>query len=196
MVNSNRVQVGGGFDSNWGGQWPICTHCCRHCEPRPFDLPRKRRRKGFSSHGKRCIELFLIRTLAGMNATTLAALIHPYITSLKWKTAQSIRRESFHATDFRGKLLSRSYLSVLGEPRPKTPSTRTRFCLKTETFFLQFGFPPTRIRRKQSPKRIFSKTLSTVVIFKNAVLLYSCGRLKTEDFENDFVTVYWIQSSA
>jgi len=64
------------------------------------------------------------------------------------------------------------------------------FLFENGDFFLRFGFPPTRIRRKQSPKRIFSKTLSTVVIFKNAVLLYSCGRLKTEDFENDFVTVY------
>ena len=40
----------------------------------------------------------------------------------------------------------------------------------------------------QSPKRIFSKTLSRVDLFDNAVFLLSCGRVKTKLFENADVT--------
>ena len=45
------------------------------------------------------------------------------------------------------------------------------------SFFIRFGFPSTR-------KRSFSKTLSRVDLFDNAVFLFSCGRVKTELFEN------------
>ena len=38
-------------------------------------------------------------------------------------------------------------------------------------------------------ERIFSTTLLEEEVFENAVLLYSCGWMKTEVFENDLVTV-------
>ena len=38
-------------------------------------------------------------------------------------------------------------------------------------------------------KRLFSRTLSKVEIFDDAVLLYSCGWMETEVHENDDVTV-------
>ena len=38
-------------------------------------------------------------------------------------------------------------------------------------------------------KRRFSKTLSRVEVFKNAVFVFTCGRVKTEVFENDDVII-------
>lgn len=73
----------------------------------------------------------------------------------------------------------------------KALSTRIRFCMKTEIFFLRFGLASTCIQCAENGhrKRIYSKTLSRVESFKNAVLLYLCGCMKTEVFANDYVMV-------
>ena len=44
------------------------------------------------------------------------------------------------------------------------------------TFFLRIGLPSTRKRWNGHRKRNFSKTVSKVELFKNAVFLFSCGR--------------------
>ena len=55
------------------------------------------------------------------------------------------------------------------------------FVLETGIYFLQFGLPSTCIRRKL----VFTKTLSRVEIFENAVLLYQPVQwMKTKVFEN------------
>ena len=69
----------------------------------------------------------------------------------------------------------------------QAPSTRIRIFLKTH-FFIRFGLASTRRRRFGHQKRSFSKTLSRVDLFENAVFVLSCGRVKTELFENADVT--------
>ena len=59
----------------------------------------------------------------------------------------------------------------------------------SEIFFSSLALRPHVYGEKGHTKHIFSKTLSRVEIFKNAVLLYSCGQTKTEVFENDYVMV-------
>ena len=56
------------------------------------------------------------------------------------------------------------------------------------SFFIRFGLASTRRRRFRHQKRSFSKTLSRVDLFENAVFTLSCGRVKTELFENADVT--------
>ena len=56
------------------------------------------------------------------------------------------------------------------------------------SFFIRFGLVSTRRRRFRHQKRSFSKTLSRVDLFENAVFMLSCGRVKTELFENADVT--------
>ena len=67
------------------------------------------------------------------------------------------------------------------------PSTRIRIFLKTHLFYpcsRQHGDGVFSHR-----KRSFSNTLSRVDLFENAVFILSCGRVKTELFENADVTV-------
>lgn len=71
----------------------------------------------------------------------------------------------------------------------RAPSTRVRFCLETRIFFSSVGPFVQTYPAKTVTKNILSKTLFRVEIFKNAILLYSYGRMKTEVFENDYVTV-------
>ena len=44
------------------------------------------------------------------------------------------------------------------------------------SFFIRFGLASTRRRRFRHQKRSFSKTLSRVDLFENAVFMLSCGR--------------------
>ena len=58
-----------------------------------------------------------------------------------------------------------------------------------EICFLRFGLPSSWACEKGHQKRIFSKTLSRVEIFENAVFPQSWGWVKHEEvFENDYVT--------
>ena len=45
-------------------------------------------------------------------------------------------------------------------------------------------------------RRRFSKTLPTVEVFENAVFVFTCGRAKTEVFENDGVIDKCVKSIA
>ena len=56
------------------------------------------------------------------------------------------------------------------------------------SFFIRFGLAYTRRRCFGHRKRSFSKTLSRVDLFENAVFMLSCGRVKTELFKNADVT--------
>ena len=67
------------------------------------------------------------------------------------------------------------------------PSTRIRFCLKTETFSFGLAFCPHVSGENDHQKRIFSKMLSRVETFENACFLFTCGRTKTKVFEFDDV---------
>ena len=59
------------------------------------------------------------------------------------------------------------------------------FSFKNATFSLRIRLPSTRIRWKRSIwKRNFSKTLSWVELFENAVFACTCGQTKAELFEN------------
>ena len=72
--------------------------------------------------------------------------------------------------------------------RPRTHVSG--FCLKTEILpFCLAACPPHVSGENGRLKLIFSKALSRVEMFENAVLLYSCGWMKTDVFENYYVTV-------
>ena len=64
------------------------------------------------------------------------------------------------------------------------PSTRIRIFLKTHLFLSVLGSRPHGDGVFSHRKRSFSKTLSRVDLFENAVFMLSCGRVKTELFEN------------
>ena len=66
----------------------------------------------------------------------------------------------------------------------KALSTRIRIFLKTHLFLSVLGSRPHGDGVFSHRKRSFSKTLSRVDLFENAVFLFSCGRVKTELFEN------------
>ena len=68
------------------------------------------------------------------------------------------------------------------------PSTRVRIFWKTHLFLSVLGSHPHGDGIFGHRKRSFSKTLSRVDLFENAVFLLSCGRVKTELFENADVT--------
>ena len=70
----------------------------------------------------------------------------------------------------------------------KAPSTRIRIFLKTHLFLSGLGLRPHGDGVFGHQKRSFSKTLSRVDLFENAVFTLSCGRVKTELFENADVT--------
>ena len=59
-------------------------------------------------------------------------------------------------------------------PHYLAPSTSIRFCLKPEIFLV-------------TENVIFSKTSSRLKIFENTGFSFTCGRTKTEVFENDDV---------
>ena len=61
-------------------------------------------------------------------------------------------------------------------------STRIRFHLKTQLY--RYGFRPNVSDENDQQKRNFSKTLSRVELFENAVFACACGQTKTELFEN------------
>ena len=63
-------------------------------------------------------------------------------------------------------------------------STRIRFHLNTQHFLYGYGFRPHVSDEHDQWKRNFSKTLSTVELFKNTVFACTCGKRKTELFEN------------
>ena len=73
-------------------------------------------------------------------------------------------------------------------PRPRTGcitksaskalSTCIRIFLKTQLFFYGVAFRPQVNDENGHQKRNFSKTLSKVELFENAVFLFSCGRKK------------------
>ena len=73
----------------------------------------------------------------------------------------------------------------------KAPSTRIRFRLITQLFRCGYHLSDENGHRKSN----FLKTLSRMKFFENAVFVFLCGRGKTELFENDDVSVYWIQST-
>ena len=56
--------------------------------------------------------------------------------------------------------------------------------MKTHLFLSVLGERPHGDGVFGHQKRIFSKTLSRVDLFENAVFMFSCGRVKTELFEN------------
>ena len=56
--------------------------------------------------------------------------------------------------------------------------------MKTHLFLSVLGYRPHGDGVFGHQKRIFSKTLSRVDLFENAVFMLSCGRVKTELFEN------------
>ena len=60
---------------------------------------------------------------------------------------------------------------------------------KTQRFLSGFAFSPHVSGEYAHRKRNLSKTVSRVETFENATLAFSCGRMKTEPFENDDVTV-------
>ena len=63
------------------------------------------------------------------------------------------------------------------------------YFFKTEIFLSGLAYRPHVSSENDHRKRIFSKTLSRVEIFENAVLLYSSGCMKTEVLDDDYVTV-------
>ena len=71
----------------------------------------------------------------------------------------------------------------------KAPSTRMRIFLKTEVFFSVLALRPHVNGVFGMRKRRFSKPLSRVEVFENAVFLFACGRMKTKVFENDDVII-------
>ena len=66
----------------------------------------------------------------------------------------------------------------------KAPSTRMRIFLKTEVFFSVLALRSHVNGVFGMRKRRFSKTLSRVEVFENAVFVFTCRRVKTEGFEN------------
>ena len=70
------------------------------------------------------------------------------------------------------------------EGSTKAPSTRMRIFLKTEVFFSVLALRPHVNGVFGMRKRRFSKTLSRVEVFENAVFVFTCRRVKTEVFEN------------
>ena len=66
----------------------------------------------------------------------------------------------------------------------QAPSTRIRIFLKTHLFLSVLGSRPHGDGVFSHRKRSFSKTLSRVDLCENAVFMLSCGRVKTELFEN------------
>ena len=69
-------------------------------------------------------------------------------------------------------------------------STLIRFHLKTQLFVYGPCFRRPRVSDENDhSKRNFSKTLSRVELFENAVFACTCGRTKTELFENADVTL-------
>ena len=62
-----------------------------------------------------------------------------------------------------------------------------RIFFKTEVFFSVLALRPHVNGVFGNRKRRFSKTLSRVDFFENAVFMFTCGRAKTEVFENDDV---------
>ena len=75
----------------------------------------------------------------------------------------------------------------------KAPSTRMRIFLKTEVFFSVLALRPHVNGVFRMRKRRFSKTLSRVEVFENAVFVFTCGRAKTKVFENDDVIIGYSQ---
>ena len=63
-------------------------------------------------------------------------------------------------------------------------STRMRFHLTTQLFVNGYGFRPHVPDENDRRKRNFSKTLSRLELFENAVFACTCGQTKTELFEN------------
>ena len=63
-------------------------------------------------------------------------------------------------------------------------STRMRFHLRTQLFVNGYGFRPHVPDENDRRKRNFSKTLSRLELFENAVFACTCGQTKTELFEN------------
>ena len=59
-----------------------------------------------------------------------------------------------------------------------------RIFLKTEVFFSVLALRPHVNGVFGMRKRRFSKTLSRVEVFENAVFVFTCRRVKTEVFEN------------
>ena len=78
--------------------------------------------------------------------------------------------------------IARKYLPL------KAPSTCIRIFLKTHLFLCVLGSRPHGDGVFSHRKRSFSKTLSRVDLFENAVFMLSCGRVKTDLFENADVT--------
>ena len=70
----------------------------------------------------------------------------------------------------------------------EAPSTRIWIFLKTHLVLSVLGLRPHGDGVFGHQKRSFSKTLSRVDLFENTVFLLSCGRVKTELFENADVT--------
>ena len=66
----------------------------------------------------------------------------------------------------------------------QAPSTSIRIFLKTHLFLSVLGSRPHGDGVFSHRKRSFSKTLSRVDLFENAVFMLSYGRVKTELFEN------------
>ena len=64
-----------------------------------------------------------------------------------------------------------------------------RIFLKTEVFFSVLALRPHVNGVFGMRKRRFSKTLSRVEVFENAVFVFTCGRVKTKVFENDDVII-------
>ena len=56
------------------------------------------------------------------------------------------------------------------------------------SFFIRFGFASTRRRRFRPPKMELFENAPRVDLCENAVFMLSCGRVKTELFENADVT--------
>ena len=71
----------------------------------------------------------------------------------------------------------------------KALTTRIRFHLKTQLFCYGYGYRPHVYDANDNRRRNFSKTLSKVELFENAVLPFSRGQTKTKLFENADVTL-------
>ena len=69
-------------------------------------------------------------------------------------------------------------------PRFKALTTRIRFDLKRQLFLYGHGFRPQVSDENHQWKRNFSKTLTWVELFENAVFACTCGQRKTELLEN------------
>ena len=87
---------------------------------------------------------------------------------------------------FKQRLLARKHIATVEAHiyEPKAPSTRIQIFLKTHLFLSVLGSRPHGDGVFSHRKRSFSKTLSRVDLFENAVFMLSCGRVKTELFEN------------